>query len=189
MIKLSGCLSIRTINGRNGAFNVGRLATDIGEFTVKDALIEEYEEGRYDGDFGISRIYPAHYLTGGRMVIELRATLASISLSDIDHRAPSPAMPADEADPIDETPTALAPAEPVPPPSEPEAPPAGPGEASDATDDGGEDTAALFATLWPLGTEVKLDPTVDRVRFRRQRDWLKENGFAFRPVGQVWYRV
>ena len=34
MIKLRGTLSIRTINGRNGDFNIGRLTTEIGEFSV-----------------------------------------------------------------------------------------------------------------------------------------------------------
>ncbi|WP_156357497.1 MULTISPECIES: DUF3275 family protein, partial [Pseudomonas syringae group] len=32
MINLPGYLAIRTISGRNGAFNVGRLSTSIGEF-------------------------------------------------------------------------------------------------------------------------------------------------------------
>uniref|UniRef100_UPI000A500F7F DUF3275 family protein n=1 Tax=Pseudomonas amygdali TaxID=47877 RepID=UPI000A500F7F len=38
MINLPGELSIRTIQGSRGAFNVGRLITSIGEFVVKEAL-------------------------------------------------------------------------------------------------------------------------------------------------------
>ncbi|RMN90867.1 hypothetical protein ALQ51_02062 [Pseudomonas cannabina] len=40
MINLLGYLAIRTISGRNGAFNVGRLSTSIGEFFIKDALLD-----------------------------------------------------------------------------------------------------------------------------------------------------
>jgi len=32
--------TIRTIQGRNGPFNVGRLITDLGEFAVKDTLLK-----------------------------------------------------------------------------------------------------------------------------------------------------
>ena len=58
MIKLPGVLHIRIITGRNGDFRVGRLVTDIGEFAVKDAELDQYDEGRYEGYFGISQIYP-----------------------------------------------------------------------------------------------------------------------------------
>lgn len=37
MINIPGQLAIRTINGRNGEFNVGKLSTSIGEFVIKDA--------------------------------------------------------------------------------------------------------------------------------------------------------
>ena len=37
MITLPGQLAIKTIHGRNGDFNVGRLATSIGEFVIKNA--------------------------------------------------------------------------------------------------------------------------------------------------------
>ncbi len=39
MISITGQLAIRTISGRLGLFNVGRLSTSIGEFTIKDALL------------------------------------------------------------------------------------------------------------------------------------------------------
>jgi hypothetical protein len=53
-------------------------------------------------------------------------------------------------------------------------------------DESDEELAQLFGELWPLGKEVKLDPTVDRGRFRQQRDHLKANGYKFRPLDQVW---
>ena len=35
MINIPGQLAIRTINGRNGEFNVGKLSTSIGEFVIR----------------------------------------------------------------------------------------------------------------------------------------------------------
>jgi hypothetical protein len=178
MIKLSGTLYIRSIQGRHGAFSVGRLATEIGDFSIKDALLDQYEEGRYEGEFGISRIYPSSYFAQNRMVVEVRATLETLALAVIDE------LPADqqtaglpEPDPLETEPAvstavpAAMPAEPVPPPR----------EADTASKD-----AELFGTLWPLGATVRLDTTVDRALFRRQKDRLKALGYRFQPVGQVW---
>ncbi len=51
MIHIDGQLAIRTITGRNGKFNVGRLATSIGEFVIKDALLDQYTEGKVPRQF------------------------------------------------------------------------------------------------------------------------------------------
>ncbi len=48
-ITVPGQLTLRTIRGRNGPFNVGRLVTPIGTFAVKDAELEQYPEGKYEG--------------------------------------------------------------------------------------------------------------------------------------------
>ena len=58
MITIPGQLAIKTIHGRNGDFSVGRLATSIGEFVVKNAELDQYREGKYDGDFVIVEIRP-----------------------------------------------------------------------------------------------------------------------------------
>tara|TARA_R100001244_G_scaffold43936_12_gene39434 strand:+ start:2524 stop:2832 length:309 start_codon:yes stop_codon:yes gene_type:complete len=55
-IVVPGQLTLRTIHGRNGPFNVGRLVTPIGKFAVKDAELEQYPEGKYDGEFVIRYI-------------------------------------------------------------------------------------------------------------------------------------
>src|SRR3546814_2579801 len=67
MITIPGQLAIKTIHGRNGDFNVGRLATSIGEFVVKNAELDQYREGKYDGDFVIVEIRPSTYNANGRM--------------------------------------------------------------------------------------------------------------------------
>jgi hypothetical protein len=191
MIKLSGSLSIRTIHGRNGDFNVGRLLTEVGEFAVKDALIEEYEEGRYEGDFGITGIYPAHYLTGGRLVVEIRAKLETISLSGIDDLAPEDAAAAVEPDPIEEEAKA-SPTPSVSPDAQAQAEPIAPAESTPTAPESSDPEAELkqlFGELWPIGAKVKLDPTVGRALFRQQKDTLKQMGYRFVPIGQYWERT
>jgi len=174
MLKLSGVLTIRTINGRNGPFNVGRLITDLGEFSVKDTLLDQYEEGKYEGDFGISRIYPAYYLAGGRLIVEVRATLETMALAAIDALTAEDVAPAAEPDPIEEMPVATL-------------DPAATGDETIVDDDADADPdVRLFGELWPLGAKVKLDPTVDRARFRRQKERLKQSGYQFQPLGQYW---
>ena len=107
MQKLSGVLTIKSIQGRNGPFNVGTLMTELGDFSVKDAILEPYEEGKYEGDFGVPRIYPSSYFSNGRMVVEVRAKLETISLQSIDHNMGSPCLE-DEPDPMDEVPVTAA---------------------------------------------------------------------------------
>jgi hypothetical protein len=48
-IVVPGQLTLRTIRGKNGPFTVGRLAP-IGKFAVKDPELEQYPEGKYDGN-------------------------------------------------------------------------------------------------------------------------------------------
>jgi hypothetical protein len=184
MLKLSGTLAIRTIQGTRGAFNVGRLLTEIGEFAVKDSLIEEYDEGRYKGTFGIIAITPSTYFAGGRTVVEVRARLGSIALEDIaalagDDRSPMPEPDPIESEPMTPSTSAEATTDEAAATETTEAPASEPLDGADAL-------PALFGTLWPLEARVKLDPTVDRSRFRAQRDKLKELGYRFQPVGQVW---
>ena len=202
MITIPGQLAIKTIHGRNGDFNVGRLATSIGEFVVKNAELDQYREGKYDGDFVIVEIRPSTYNANGRMVIEIRAHLGGMTLSNIDalSRDEARRLSPQEVDPIDEEAQAPAPAS---PPAKPKAKPRSPrdplvdttpfgsepaaasAEATAHADDDGD--AALFGTLWPLGDVVKLDATVDRRVLRQQRDRLGDLGYEFAPLSQDWH--
>ena len=200
MITLPGQLAIKTIHGRNGDFNVGRLATSIGEFTVKNAELDQYREGKYAGDFAIAEIRPSMYNTSGRMVIELRAHLGGMTLSNIDALTKDEAgrLTPQEVDPIDEDSEKLVPAAPAlstPAPAAVEMPtPASP--LSDTTPFGVTpakaeselpEDAALFGTLWPLSEVVKLDATVNRRLLRQQRDRLGALGYVFAPLSQDWH--
>jgi hypothetical protein len=199
MITVPGQLAIKTIHGRNGDFNVGRLATSIGEFVIKNAELDQYREGKYEGDFVITEIRPSTYHTSGRMIIEIRAHLGGMTLSNIDPlssdeanrlspqevdpideeaqtpvptttSAPVEAKPSDSGDPlVDTTPFGAVPVEPAP---------------MSATE---HDDASLFGALWPLGEIVKLDATVDRRALRQQRDRLGALGYEFAPLSQDWH--
>ena len=197
MITIPGQLAIKTIHGRNGDFNVGRLATSIGEFVVKNAELDQYAEGKYEGDFVITEIRPSTYSANGRMVIEIRAILGGMTLSNIDalSRDEARRLSPQEVDPIDEETqvsaldttkaTAKSKSRSWRDPlvdttqfgSEPGA------TASEAS----ADHAALFGALWRLGDVVKLDATVDRRVLRQQRDRLGVLGYEFAPLSQDWH--
>ncbi|MDT0501344.1 MULTISPECIES: DUF3275 family protein [unclassified Halomonas] len=203
MIKIPGRLTVRTIHGRNGPFNVGRLAASIGEFVIKDPQLDQFSEGMFEGEFLLLEIRPASYFAGGRLVVEVRAKVGEMLLTEDGMLVTQhgPRFDSAEMDPLEEEATP-APSEPPPPstpgPGEPMAPPARPpqGEAGEAPGLQAPDAyasgqeanpdAELFGLLWPLGQSVKLDPTVDRALFRRQVSRLKELGYRFQAPTQTW---
>lgn len=194
MITIPGQLAIKTIHGRNGDFNVGRLATSIGEFVVKNAELDQYAEGKYEGDFAIAEIRTSTYTANGRMIIEIRALLGGMTLSNINalSRDEARQLSPHEIDPIDEEAQA-----PMPKASAKAKPRQTHDPLIDTTPFGSEtaavspeasaDDATLFGTLWPLGEIVKLDATVDRRLLRQQRDRLGALGYEFAPLSQDWH--
>ena len=201
MISLPGQLAIKTIHGRNGDFNVGRLSTSIGEFVVKNAELDQYDEGKYHGDFLIAEIRPSTYNANGRMVIEIRAHLGGMTLSAIDALSGDEArrLSPQEVDPIDEeapVTVAQAPKSPATDKSRTlpdplvDTTPFGSKSATESSEASvAAEDAALFGTLWPLGESVKLDATVDRRVLREQRDRLSALGYQFAPLSQDWHRA
>jgi len=199
MITVPGQLAIKTIHGRNGDFNVGRLATSIGEFVIKNAELDQYDEGKYDGDFIITEIRPSTYSTSGRMVIEIRAHLGGMTLSRIDplSRDEAHRLSPQEVDPIDEdvqtpAPVATLSADTMTTSTDDplvDTTPFGSETAyqPSATVALEQDDSELFGALWPLGEIVKLDATVDRRKLRQQRDRLGMLGYTFAPLSQDWH--
>lgn len=192
-IRVRGTITIQRKTSSRGAFNVGDLVTEIGEFEVKDSLIEEFEPGKYSGDFLIKWIAPDSFSWRGRVFVKNRATLDEILIDDADEGAPAPAAPP-EPDPI-ETQAATA--------ATPATKPAAQPSASEQSQHSGSpskpasrDASAADADLALFGqelhelvaakAEIKLDPTVDREQFRRQRDRLKAIGYSFDAKSQSW---
>ncbi|MGY6272932.1 DUF3275 family protein [Achromobacter denitrificans] len=209
-IVVPGKLSLRTIRGRNGPFNVGFLVTPIGEFAVKDAELEQYPEGKYDGEFVIRYIFPKAYPVGSGMRFEIRANLDGMTLLGIDKlsRDEARSFATQDVDPLDEelgtqpaaTPVkparASRPAKPAPvqasadplvdtTPFGVDAPPPAATAAPGGTEDG---DAALFGLLWPLDESVKLDSTIDRRTLRAQIARLGKLGYALDFKTQEWSR-
>jgi len=193
-IIVPGQLTLRTIRGRNGPFTVGRLTTHLGVFEVKDAELEQYPEGKYDGEFVIRYIYPKAYPTGGGMRFEIRARLDGMTLSGIDKlsRAEARSFASQDVDPLDEElgsqPLAAPTAAPNPAPAPVPASTTAPLGDTTATASGSTDSddAALFGLLWPLGESVKLDSTIDRRTLRLQIARLGVLGYALDFRSQQW---
>lgn len=178
MVTVPGTINIRSVPGRFGDFNVGTLECDLGTFSVKDPSIEEFDPGIYHGDFVIDKIKPSSYISGGRLVVEVRATLLEILLSE-GYEPEPPAFEPLEQDPIEEdhADTNNGRGYHSPAPS---------GYAYSSTPD--DDVVSLFGHLWPLDDVVKLDATVHRSILRQQKDYLDSMGYTFIPARQHWVR-
>lgn len=185
-IRVRGTITIQRKTSARGAFNIGDLSTEIGEFEVKDSLIEEFEPGKYTGDFIIRWIAPDSFAWRGRVFVKNRATLDEIIVDEADEGAPAPSAPP-EPDPIEHAPApsqAKATQQ-----QETQAPSAAP--VTDARKPEGKvDDVGLFGeelvALLQECAPIKLDPTVDREQFRKQRDRLKEIGYSFDAKAQTW---
>lgn len=192
-IIVNGFITIARKSGKRGDFNVGDLNTEIGEFEVKDALIEEFDPGKYTGRFVIDWIQPDSFTYRGRVFVKNRAKLAEILIDEGERGEPQQQMPP-EPDPIEAEAAA---------PQPQSVQPAGgltSSDAAQATTDAasaaanaaaaddpdlalfGAELHAQFAQREPL----QLDPTVDRQQFRAQRDRLKAIGYRFNPKTQGW---
>ena len=188
-VSMRGALTVKWINGRNGEFAVGDLNTPIGEFKVKDSLLDQFEEGTYAGTFWVSQIFSKSYEYRGRITIETRAVLADLQIDDESKHA-AEQEPAD-LDPIDEPPPA-----PVPPPRPrivvPPRRPASTGGAERNRQAGPRGVEPKDLELFGdeiaeqirLQASVKLDTTIDRARLRAQRKRLDELGYAFNALTQ-----
>jgi len=196
MITIPGQLAIKSIHGRFGKFNVGRLSTSIGVFVVKNAELDQFNEGKYDGEFVITWIDQANYATNGRSVTEVRATLGGMALSGIDSLSSEEAetLTPQEVDPVEteaQQPTV------APPPKKKQRPKADPLDGmkpfgmeveADAPEGGDGDDEKLFGLLWPLGDTVKLDSTVNRLLYRQQIERLGELGYEIDHLSQSFCR-
>ena len=189
MLQVNGTLTVKKIHGAKGAFSVGDLVTEVGTIKIKDALLDQFEEGRYQGAFAISSIYLSSYIWRGKSMTDIRANLVDVQLDEVGDVAPESAPPQDEPDPIEEE-AARSHATPAIEPSAETTvvvvTPAGQVDVDPAL----EALVKLFgaelgAKVWKR-EGIKLDPTVDRGLFREQRDHLKELGYRFDAKAQAW---
>lgn len=194
MVQIPGTLTIKTVTGRYGDFNVATLDTELGKFSIRDTVLDEYNEGTYQGTFGLKRIYPGSYQSSNRFVIETRAELEGIWLSDYKEEA----VPAEE--PMEEDPLAKERKAQQQLAAQREQSASTPHKTntSESYQDNQEALATLFGELWPLpanvGDIVKLTPEVGREVMGKQLKHLKrhidnERVWKFVPEAQHWIRL
>ncbi|EBX8629371.1 DUF3275 family protein [Salmonella enterica subsp. enterica] len=182
---VNGKLVVRTINGRNGAFNVGLLETAIGSFSVKDRELEQYSAGTYEGQFVIGKVFMHSWSYGANSGSEIRVRLDAMNIASNNALTPDderkllppvndpleeeiPAIPETKhptpakAENAPKTKSTKRPQFTVPTPAEQES-----------------DDQTLFGTLWPLGDIVKLDATAPRQTLRQQKARLSQLGYDF----------
>lgn len=192
MIRISGILNVKSIKGTRGAFSVGELTTPVGSFKVKDQILDQFSEGSYEGEFLVANIYPASYVHYGKVITEIRAKLAEIILPEGEEKPlPEQSVP-QEPDPVEEGQAVVS----GPAPAVVDQAAEGPGDAAAVEIPAGTLTAEQAKDLALFGAElygavtrqeaVKLDPTVDRLQFRAQRDRLKGLGYRFDAARQAW---
>lgn len=186
MIKIDGSLVIRSQMSKYGEFKLGTLFCEIGTFTVKEKELEQFEVGKYQGEFVISQIALSDYRSNGRITTEIRAYIESMTLSSADSISQDEIeqIEAKEVDPIIEEmqqtgKVEAAPKSGVTATSQPAKTTSSKPDIQNLSDE------ELFKTLWPLGEAVQLDKTVNREVLRMQRARLNELGYAF-ALDQVW---
>jgi hypothetical protein len=206
MYTVTGQLAIKTIHGRNGPFNVGYLVTPIGEFITKNAELDQFNEGRYPGEFTIADTFLKVYEYGARMIIEKRARLDGMKLFNVDPLtqdeagglSPQVVDPIDEEAPGPQLPSISSPSTLHPQPAQSDASdplvdttPFGDAPVSLTlveTPPGDEpEDQKLFGANWPLGDVVKIDSTIDRAVQREQRTRLDLLGYGFNFKTQDWH--
>ena len=187
-LRIPGKLIVQVRNGSRGAFAVGDLHTQVGSFKVKDPFLDQFAEGEYEGEFIVTQIFPHCYTYRGGITTEIRAKVIDYVLAMADEK---PVSPEPEPDPIDH-PVNEGAGQPAQdqcppdrtqrkkgPPKQVESKAPAPAPTSDLFD---EELASMIAA----GSAIKLDPTIDRQKFRAQRDFLKAGGYRFNSSDQVW---
>jgi hypothetical protein len=217
MVTVNGVLTIKVINGTYGKFCSGDLNCSLGEFKVKETILDQFEEGRYQGEFDIERFYLSSYIWRGKSTTDIRATVTGVRLDVAEECKVDETQT--EPDPVTESVTdaveaanmavtkvsigssnEAAVAETLG--EDAKAPVEGefvtiPNQGESMPDhESKPDAAALMAifgdeisALIVQGKTVKLDPTIDRSLFREQRIILKDRGYEFDPLTQTWSRV
>ena len=202
---IPGTLTIMTRKGRYGEFNTGKLTTSIGDFVVKDKELDQYDTGKYQGQFEIEKIKSVHYTYGNCLIVECRAYLASMQLDNTTDLTDEEidALNTKEQDPLEEEKlNASASTPPCSPPlvaqtldKEQKAQykvqsKANKVKSSNDSDNTNNtvisDDEQLFGLLWPLDDQVKLDSTCDRETLRKQKARLSKLGYEFDFRTQIW---
>ena len=176
MVKVKGRMSVNVVNGRNGPFSVATLYSEMGDFVVRYEGLDQYEPGNYEGEFWIRDTDVLVRAFGVGKIIEPVAFLDDLTLFDADEGLQE-SLPEAIPDPV---------AEEKKPRKRTVEPLNLEGKAlGDLTE---VELKQLFGEAWPLGVEVKLDPTVGRTLLRAQTQYLKSIGYKYKAKEQTWIK-
>ena len=178
-ISIPGTLRVIQRTGRFGNFCVGMLDTEIGSFRIKNPVLDEFDEGSYEGVFLITKIQLAVNYTDGSCHQDLAAQLDWEAL-----RIMNQSEQVEESETLEtaamiekvvsETPTEPEPKTPTP-----------------SDDNLISDMKALQALLDSGADEIKLDNTLeDRSKFIELFNVIRDSkAYRFDPNGQKWVRI
>jgi hypothetical protein len=174
MVTVNGRMAVIVVNGRNGPFNVATLYCEIGDYAVRYIGLDQYEPGTYEGKFVIRDTDLCVRQFGVGKIIEPVAYIEDMMLDNADEglQEMAPEAIQDPADDEGETKYKVT----------LNLDNIAPGDISH------DELKKLFGEIWPLGEEVRLDPTVGRPIFRAQKDYLKSIGYKFNPEEQIWIK-
>ena len=176
-------LAVRVIYGVKGEFRIGTLTSPIGTFVLKNQILEQLNEGIYEGVFEIDNIHLVDYDVPGKKIIEQRASLIDMAIDGEE----AGIVAADEPDPDDEPATADKPA-PSKKPQIVKPPITEPAVSSIAELTPGQREVLgneVVAQIEADG-EVKLDPSVGRPLLRTQTQIMRQFGYSFNARERVW---
>lgn len=174
MVTVKGRMAVNVIKGRNGNFSVATLYSEIGDFVVRYDGLDQYDAGTYEGEFIIRDTDVRIRAFGVGKIVEPVAFLEDLVL-DIANEGLQETIPDAIPDPVEDEP-------------KPRSRPLLDLENKASGDFSHEELKQLFGNIWPLGEEVKLDPTVGRSMLRAQTGYLKSIGYKYEAKAQIWIK-
>lgn len=174
MISIPGELIIVQRTGRYGNFNVAKLVTSIGEFSVREKSLDQYEPGEYEGEFLIKQIKSTSFTYSNKIITECCAIIEKMTLVE-QHQINNSKNRTNDDDHDDPVVRDI--------------------QKTSTTETHNDDKSNnianktdedLFGSLWPLGDQVKLDSTEDRLKLRAQRERLLALEYIFDFKTQTW---
>ena len=199
MIILEGTITNKIITGTNGDFSVGSFNTEIGQFKIKSQLLDQFEEGDYQVRVSVTKLSLNTYVVrrSGITITEIVADIDAIDVIDadikqiVDEGIEQDASVDDVSDKVEQkADDKEVPKKSVKPEND-KAVKIKKAETSTSVDSDNDESLAaaeLFGLLWPIGESVKLDTTLPRAIFIKQKEYLYDRGFAFDLKTQIWSR-
>ena len=202
---LDGTLSVEQFKGRRGVFCIGKLATDIGSFKIKDRTLDQYGPGQYKGRFMVESlsVLSENWRNGTYTSILAAISPGGFLINEADDGLDDCRPLPQEPDPLEseagqnsvlpptpedcESPSALALAAIAEAAKSMAEPPAVANDATSAADPRLELFGIeIYPQVVALASPIALDPTVDRQKLRNQINHIKCLGYRFDPLKQHW---